>query len=135
MGASNDCLITRLTMLIVSFFCSVDSNGGGVINQYPVPTVNAGSQLACTLSQDGQAGLASLSANGAVGVVGCINVATGVSPVPTPATFVVARLLPNGTVDTSISANLSAFQAAGLNGPDAANVGGSFTIADVSSCH
>jgi hypothetical protein len=69
-------------------FVAVDTNGGGIQRIIPLPTANSGSQLGCTLSQDGQAGAGQLSADGTVGVLGCINAAVSSStPMPCRASF------------------------------------------------
>jgi hypothetical protein len=50
-----------------------DTSGAGMITSIPLPSAPVGNQAACTLSQDGQGGAASLSVDGSTGMLGCMN--------------------------------------------------------------
>ncbi len=106
-------------------FIVVDTAGAGVITSIPLPTSATGSQLGCTLSQDQTAGLGTLSGDGSMGMVACYNAPVGAaSPLPSSVSYVAARLLSNGQVDTSIYTNYSSMLQTVLPGT-------SYTITDV----
>jgi hypothetical protein len=77
----------------------------GVLKQsIPLPTNQSGPQLACTLTGDTFAheGFISVAADGSFAMFGCYNATPGSLTYRSNAARVIARIFPNGTVDTSM---------------------------------